>query len=396
MISPVFAHLLKETSSGLRMLSFMTMIPQMASFVLAPVVGMLEDRYGKRPFLLLGFAGLAVADIGNLFAHSATAYVGIRLFQAIVSAGIMPAQMGMLADVVSEQHRTRRISLMMAGHAGGFTLGPLIGGFLLQRWGTIAPFGLSALVNIVIFCFVCILLPKASSRQTHRQNVPREKALIRTRGERKVGELLNMSFLVPLSFFVGLLMLDFAAAFGRTFVEPQKALYLYNVLKFTPVQFGLLMSSQGLAILLGQLILSQWGGCGDKRLLIAGSFLSHAVLIFSLLFTHQFVALFLVSQLAGIGGGMGKPLLSACYLESTTPQHHASIIGLKEAIYALGEIVGSLIVILASPWLIPPRTFLIGGGIIAGTSLLALFVLKSYHTAVASSTALTSGERTTR
>src|SRR5262249_11978849 len=58
MLAPVFAHLLKETPSGVRTLSFMTMVPQIALLVLSPFIGGLEDRYGRRPFLLLGFAGL--------------------------------------------------------------------------------------------------------------------------------------------------------------------------------------------------------------------------------------------------------------------------------------------------------------------------------------------------
>ena len=88
---------------------------------------------------------------------------------------------------------------------------------------------------------------------------------------------------------------------------------------------------------------------------------------------------------------MVQPLLSVCYLESTTPHHRSSIIGIKEAIGAFGEIAGSLAVVLASPWLLPQRTFLLGGGIIAGASLLALFILKSSRVSLASSPVLTSG-----
>lgn len=381
MVAPVFAHLLKETSSGVRSLSLMTMIPQIALFALAPFIGELEDRYGKRPFLLLGFAGLVVTNIGYLFAHSVTAYIGIRLFQAIVSVGIIPATLGMLADVVPEQQRMRRISLIMAGHAGGLTLGPTIGGFLLSRWGAIAPFSVAALLNLVVLCLVCTMLPRTSVAWTYHQEAPRRKAL-----SRKNVKLLLISLMLPLSFFVGLLVLDFVSAFGRTFVEPQQALYFYKVLKFTPVQFGFIMSSHGLAMLLGLLILSLRGDRANKRMMIVIGFLSHAFLIFYLLFAHQFASLLLVSLCAGIGGGMVKPLLSACYLASTTPHYRSSIIGIKEAVVALGEIAGSLVVVLASPWLIPQRTFIIGGCIVVGAGLLALIILKSYRVMLPSST----------
>jgi MFS family permease len=228
MVTPVFAHLLKETSSGVRALGFMTMVPQIALLVLSPLIGGLEDRYGRHPFLLLGFAGLVVTNTASLFVHSMTAYTGIRLVQAIVCVGIIPATMGMLADVVPEQQRTRRISLILAGNAGGLALGPVIGGFLLQRWGTSAPFGVSAFLNLVVLCFVCTMLPRIPPARMHLQEAPRRQALTR----RKI-DLVILSLMLPLSFLVGLLVLDFVSAFGRTFVEPQQALYLYRVLKFT-------------------------------------------------------------------------------------------------------------------------------------------------------------------
>lgn len=380
---PVFAHLLKETSSGVKALGFMTMVPQIALLVLSPFVGGLEDRYGRYLFLLLGFAGLVVTSLGYLFAHSVAAYTGIRLAQTVVCVGIMPATMGILADVVPEQQRTRRVSLILAGHAGGIALGPVIGGFLLQRWGAVAPFGVSALLNLGVLCFVCTVFPRIPSARMHRREAPRHSAPTQTRVKPLI-----LSLMLPLSFLLGLLVLDFLSAFARTFVEPQRALYLYKVLKFTPVQFGLLVSSHGLTMLLAQLLLSRWGDSVSKRIMIALGTLSHACLLFSLLFIHQFSALLLVSLFAGIGEGMVRPLLSACYLDSTTPQRHSSGIGIKEAISALGEIAGSLAIVLASPWLLPQETFLLGGGIIAGASLLAFFVLKSLRAPLTSSPAL--------
>ncbi|WP_338250984.1 MFS transporter [Dictyobacter halimunensis] len=380
---PVFAHLFKESSSGLRNLSFMMMVPHLAMLILGPFIGELEDRYGKRPFLLLGFVGLVVADIGFLCVHAAGAYIGLRLFQAVASVGIMPAMMGMFADVVPSQQRTHRISLMMTGSAGGMTLGPVMGGFLLTHWGTIAPFGMAALLNFSVLCVVCIILPKVFTNQPCIQQVSRRKVAV-WRPSRNM----LIPFMVPLSFLLGLLLLDFVSAFGQSFVAPQRALYLYKVLHLTPMQFGLLTSTHGLSMLLGLIALSLWGEKTNKRTTIVLGFLSHAFLIFSLLFVHQFSSLFLISLFAGIGGGMVRPLLSAYYLDRTTPEHRSSLIGIKEAVTALGEIAGSLTVVLASAWLIPHRTFLLGGSIIVIASMIAFIILKSHRIALPSPTIL--------
>ena len=58
-IMPVFARRLGELGSGVEGLGLMTMSFALAQFLAAPVMGSLADRYGRRPFILLGQIGRA-------------------------------------------------------------------------------------------------------------------------------------------------------------------------------------------------------------------------------------------------------------------------------------------------------------------------------------------------
>ncbi|HEX7737485.1 MAG TPA: MFS transporter [Ktedonobacteraceae bacterium] len=372
MTLPIFAHLIRKTSSGVMLLSLMMLIPQLAHLALAPLVGYLADRFGRFPFLVVTFAGLVLTNTGYLFAHAPVSYLGIQVFQAIVCVGTRPAMMGILADIVPEHQRTRRLSLLMAGFAGGMTLGPALGGFLLQRWGVLAPFGVSACLNMLALILICTLIPRTPARRSWQQEERQPR-----RGGRQYVECLRLSLVLPISFFIGLLVLDFIQAFGRAFVEPQLIAYITNVLRFPPFQLGLLLSGHGFATLLGALVFSRLGERAGKCSTVVTGFLIHAIFPFSLLLTHQFSLLFLASLLSGVGSGLVLPLLGTCFLESVKAGHQSRMSGIKEAVGACGGIAGALLVLLASRSLGAPTIFVLGGCAIAGEGIFAMYALNA-------------------
>jgi DHA1 family multidrug resistance protein-like MFS transporter len=374
MTLPTFAHVFKENSSGVVLLSVIMLAPHLALFVLAPLVGNLADRYGRYPFLLLTFAGLVVTNSSTVFAHTPTIYIGIQIFQGIVCVGARPAMMGILADIVPEQQRTRQLSFLMVGFAGGLTLGPACGGFLLQHWGVAAPFAVSACFNFFAFCLIYTMVPRIPAHRLHPQKArwPRLRLYAYAKD-------LRFALILPLSLFAGLLLLDFVLAFGRIFVEPQLVLYVTKILRFSPVQLGLLLSCHGLTMSLGALVASYLDNRLGRRVTVAGGFLMQALLTLSLLLTHYFPLLLLAALLSGIGSGLVLPLLGTCYLASVKADHQSRICGIKEAVGALGGIVGSLPVLLARHWLTPHNVFVIAGCIIAGGGLFAMGILKAYH-----------------
>lgn len=87
MVMPVFAKRLGELGSGVEALGFMTMAFAIAQFLLAPFMGELSDRFGRRPFVLIALSGIVVANVAYLFAQSTALYIAIRFFQGAASRG---------------------------------------------------------------------------------------------------------------------------------------------------------------------------------------------------------------------------------------------------------------------------------------------------------------------
>jgi EmrB/QacA subfamily drug resistance transporter len=122
--------------------------------------GALGDRFGRRGALSLG---LAVFGLGSLFSamvHSSSQLVFTRAFMGIGGALIMPATLSLLTNVFSDpKERGRAIGVWAAVAGAGGSLGPLLGGLLLQHfwWGSV--FLINVPVAIVALVAGRFLLP---------------------------------------------------------------------------------------------------------------------------------------------------------------------------------------------------------------------------------------------
>jgi DHA1 family tetracycline resistance protein-like MFS transporter len=152
-------------------------------FICAPVLGVLSDRFGRRPVLLLSFAGSTVDYLIMAF----TPYVAL-LYAGRALAGLTCANTAVaiayIADITPEADRARRFGLVQACFGAGFVIGPVIGGVLGDIWLR-APFLVAAVLNGINLVIVLLALP-----ESHR-------------GERKPVDWRALNPLVPMRWALG-------------------------------------------------------------------------------------------------------------------------------------------------------------------------------------------------
>jgi len=96
-------------------------------FVSGPVLGMLSDRFGRRPVMLLSTFGLALDLLVMTFAPSVAWLLLGRVLSGL--AGFSTAS-AYVADISAPEERAKNFGWLSAGFSAGFLIGPAAGGFL--------------------------------------------------------------------------------------------------------------------------------------------------------------------------------------------------------------------------------------------------------------------------
>jgi DHA1 family tetracycline resistance protein-like MFS transporter len=135
-------------------------------FLFAPMLGMLSDRYGRRPVLLFSmfFSGLDYM-IMALAPNLIWLYVGRTL--SGISGGSFTAASAYIADVSPPEKRAQNFGIIGAAFGIGFIIGPAAGG-LLAHWGTRLPFWAAAVLCLVNFLYGWLILPESLSAENRR------------------------------------------------------------------------------------------------------------------------------------------------------------------------------------------------------------------------------------
>jgi MFS transporter, DHA2 family, multidrug resistance protein len=131
-------------------------------------MGTLGDLRGRRKVLLIGAAAFGIASILCAFSQNAAQLVISRALLGIAGATIAPSTLSLIVGMFArEDERNRAIGIWGTAFAVGGTVGPVIGGVLLNwfHWGSVF------LINVPIMAALLVMgpriLPEFKSDQPH-------------------------------------------------------------------------------------------------------------------------------------------------------------------------------------------------------------------------------------
>jgi EmrB/QacA subfamily drug resistance transporter len=141
-----------------------------AALVLA--AGSLSDRLGRKGTLLTGLAIFAAASLAGSFGTSVYQIVAARAVMGLGAALIFPATLSLISNIFTERReRARAIGLWGATTGIGIAMGPIFGGWLLERywWGSIFVFLVP--VAAVIAVLIAVVVPTSRESGTRPLDV---------------------------------------------------------------------------------------------------------------------------------------------------------------------------------------------------------------------------------
>ena len=111
------------------------------SALFQPVMGALSDKLGKRKILIqAGLGLLGLSTLTYILAQHFVDLLILRTVQGIAVAITIPASMALMAEITKKETRGGAMGVYSTLRIVGFTIGPLVGGFLKDRFGFNAAF----------------------------------------------------------------------------------------------------------------------------------------------------------------------------------------------------------------------------------------------------------------
>lgn len=168
LVIPVLPKLIETLAGGVeagaRLNGLFFAVYAVMQFAFGPILGMLSDRYGRRPVLLASLVGTAVDYLIAALTQSIWVLFAARVIAGALGASLSTAN-AYIADISRPEERARNFGLIGATFGMGFVLGPVLGGC----WATLTcacPSTLRRGWPSSTFCMATLCCPSRSSRKT--------------------------------------------------------------------------------------------------------------------------------------------------------------------------------------------------------------------------------------
>jgi MFS family permease len=329
------------------------------NFLLQPLTGALSDRIGRRkPLIEVGLLVMCAATLSYVFAHRFIDLLLIRCLQGAGLALTVPPSLALITATTKRGTRGSAMGIFTTMRMLGLTVGPLLGGFLLDNYGFDTAFYAGS------GCIACgaVLV----------QVLIREKPSPGGKGASGGFNVLDLRLLNPSIIAAGVVILAMASAFAMlTTLEKQFNSRLHQ----TTLAFGIALSAPMISRLLLQFPLGRLSDrYGRKPFILGGLILMSpaTVLIGWVQTTFQ---LFLLRALQGVGSASIAAPVFALAGDLATEGGEGRQMSIVAMGFSLGIALGPLlagVLNLYSIWL----PFLAGGVLLVSGLLCAAIFMK--------------------
>ncbi|NJR64996.1 MAG: TCR/Tet family MFS transporter [Leptolyngbyaceae cyanobacterium CRU_2_3] len=232
-VIPVIPALVGQFNQDALAIGLLAVTFYSAQFISTPALGILSDRYGRRPVLLICIFGTGAGFFLFGFANALWMLFVGRLIDGFTGGNISVA-LAYISDLSSPENRAKNFGLIGAAFGVGFIIGPAVGG-LLSLISVQTPALVAGILSIIITIFGFFFLPETLSPGKRRKGI----ALEELSPLKQVGDLLRPRTLRRLLFS------NFAQNFAFSGLQTNFVLYTFVRFGLSPQQNGLIFAYIG-------------------------------------------------------------------------------------------------------------------------------------------------------
>ena len=212
-------------------------------FICSPIMGLLSDRFGRRPVLLTSIFGMGLDFLFMAFAPNLRWLYAGRIVNGATAASIGTAN-AYIADITAPENRAKAFGVMGAAFGVGFTFGPALGG-LLAEVDIGLPFLVCAGLALSNWLYGYFILPESLPPERRTKSLDWKRA----------NPLGSLKLLRSQPGLLGLASIGFLYQMGYVVLPVIFVLYTSHRYGWTPATMGLTMMATGISTIVVQMLL---------------------------------------------------------------------------------------------------------------------------------------------
>jgi len=324
-IVPLLPYFALHHGAGAAEAAWLFSVFSLAQFLTAPLWGRLSDKIGRKPVILISFAGSTLGYVWLAFANDLLGIYLARIFSGVMNGWLATSQ-AYVADVTDEEGRAKGMGLLGAAFGLGFIFGPALGGYLAgdEVVNYQLPMLIAAAGSASAFLVSAFMLREPAGRKS-----------------RKGSDVRFLPHLFSMPVLGVLILLYFCLFFVFAGMESTLALWCERMLDMGPRQVGYYLAFAGICgvVVQGWLVGKLAPRIGELRLVMIGI----ACLGFGLggiPFVTVEIWLLLPIALLSIGFGFANPSLQSLISRTAPEALRGATMGIAQSANSLGRILG--------------------------------------------------------
>jgi DHA1 family tetracycline resistance protein-like MFS transporter len=370
LITPILPFYMERVGGGPEIITLVIALYSLLQFLMAPTIGRLSDRYGRRPVLIWTTAAVIVSHLTLAFADNLWMVILSRSIGGI-AAGNIGVIFAYVTDISSGTERGKFMGYVGAAFSLGFMFGPVFGGLLAGSDVATANFLLPALsaaaLTVVALGYVVVFLPE-SLKDEHRSHVTGADAI-------PISERLRTAFANHTFAMLSIISLLLYAAWSS--LLSIFALWTNRVLDLGPRDIGLIFMYSGFIGAVAQLgligPLIKWLG-ETKLLMINVVIMGLGLLVMA--GASTVIATLVAMTLLSTAHSIFSPVSTSLVSRYAQPTERGMLLGLFQSVGGLGRVFGPAYAGTAFVQLGTGSPYLIGALLMVPCAVLSVMMVR--------------------